>query len=233
MEESKLTHWGAALIIGVCTILGGLGGALFQREREQRVVLQDSAPMATLRRQLEECHEQIQDLNSRLAARDQTIESLRHELQSRQAPACPPCAETNTSNSGATSPPSSSNILPQTSGGLLVKLDHCLATGSKVECGFQVTNLRDDRRIKLWAGEGGSRMIDQDGLEIPARVAGIGSGRRAMWSTDELAKDVPTHASLVFENVPTVASKLELLQVNFDENNSVFGVKFKGIAIER
>jgi hypothetical protein len=115
-----------------------------------------------------------------------------------------------------------------------VKLERCVATGAQMQCDFQVTALREDQRLRLFAREGtGSRLVDQDGNEVRATYSKIGSEASQAWSDADLVQGVPMRAALIFEKVASGAKTLQLLQVGFSQSRSTFSLKFKGVTIER
>jgi hypothetical protein len=97
---------------------------------------------------------------------------------------------------------------------------------------MKITNMRPDRRIRLWA-ETGSRLIDQDGNEVRAASAGLGTSQTIWWSENTLAEGTPLRASLVFEQVPTAATEAALLELTFSEARAPFKISFRNVAITR
>jgi hypothetical protein len=239
MDESRVTHWGAAVIAGICVIVGGISGAMVQQHRENVSPEQDSGKLTALKNQIEERDTKIGELNGRLASQAQAAESLQAQLQVCQAAVAQlkvqgdkPCPAPGAAEVTGVAPPPTSSSQTQTEGGLTVKLERCVATGSEMECDFQVTAIREDRRIRFLVGGGDSRLVDQDGNEVQASAFKIGSSSTQMPEV-RLVQEIPVRATIFFERVPSSSNTLRLLQVTFASGRYPFSIKFKGITVQR
>ncbi|HEY3569927.1 MAG TPA: hypothetical protein VGP73_18480 [Thermoanaerobaculia bacterium] len=239
MDESRVTLWGAATIAGICAIVGAIGGAMVQQHRESVSPEQDSGKLAALKSQLEERDAKIGELNGRLSSQAQAVEGLQAQLQACQASVAQlkaqgdkPCPTPGTAEVTGVASPSGPSSQTQIEGGLSVKLERCVATGSEIECEFQVTALREDLRITPLVGRDGSRLVDQDGNEVQASEFKMGSTPAQMPEV-RLVQDIPVRATIFFERVPSSSNTLRLLQVTFALRRHPFSVNFKGITVQR
>lgn len=113
------------------------------------------------------------------------------------------------------------------------ELTKCEISGESIICDFVITNNDQDREFTL--NTRGSRIFDDSGNEYRASQAYLANKRGSSPQT-LLLSNIPTNASLYFENVSTDARSIALLELGCAAMNppwTSFKLQFRNIPISK
>lgn len=190
MENSKTTHWGAALIIGLCTIAAAVLGAVFvhgKAEQEIGQVKQDrAASVSEMQQQVEARDAEIRELTAKVQAQEALASKLQNEMDTLKvrAPATPegqPRVSPSSAGDQAQQPtqPSGASATTVDEAGFRFVLQKCTRAATSATCRLSITNNSKERTLSviypLVPVPNNSRTVDSTGSQHRSDVSVGGS----------------------------------------------------------
>lgn len=112
--------------------------------------------------------------------------------------------------------------------GFSFALQSCNRSGESVSCYLLVTSNGQDRKLGI-NGDDGSRLFDDSGGEYLATHAQLGRDEGRDDAENTLPANVPTKASLHFENISSQAGMIALLDVQCFIGRDFFNVQYRNV----
>jgi len=99
--------------------------------------------------------------------------------------------------------------------GFLFQLRSCTLSGETLICSLTVTNEQKDCNLTIYTRDGAvkSRAIDPYGDQHNATRLQFASYSASRWASETLVQGIPSSVTLTFEELPSNASRLALLEV--------------------
>ncbi len=117
-------------------------------------------------------------------------------------------------------------------GGLSVGLRGCVSKDRSVTCHLLLTSTEFDREIKFWrsSSTGKSTAFDNKGNEYTAAKLSIANAEgSSFWLEQALVADLPTNATIKFDNLSTLAVNFSQLNLLFRIDNEGHFIKFQDV----
>ena len=140
----------------------------------------------------------------------------------------------NTKNSSAGSgiqPRVIKPMLKVESNGFVFDLLSCRMSGTTIICDFKITNIGKDQKLSI-AADSRSRIIDENGAEVPCINVQFGNNAGSNWIGTNLATDIPIKARLKFDKIDPDINQISLLEI-YCESSSSFSIQFRNLLIAK
>ena len=124
-------------------------------------------------------------------------------------------------------------ILKVESNGFVFDLLSCRMSGTTLVFDFKITNIGKDQELQFNAG-GRTRIIDENGNEVPGSYVQIGKSENAYSASSNLATDIPIKARLKFDKNDPAINQLSLLEIScYASSSGGFLVQFRNLPISK
>lgn len=122
-------------------------------------------------------------------------------------------------------------ILKVESNGFVFDLLSCRMSGTTLVFDFKITNIGKDQKLSI-AADSRSRIIDENGAEVPCINVQFGNNAGSNWIGTNLATDIPIKARLKFDKIDPDINQISLLEI-YCESSSSFSIQFRNLLIAK
>lgn len=118
------------------------------------------------------------------------------------------------------------------SNGFVFDLLSCRLSSTTIICDFKITNLGKDHEFQM-AADSRTRIIDENGTEVPCSYGQIGRSEGSGWISTLLATDIPIKARVKFDKIDPAINQISLLEIFCAPSYPSFSVQFRNVPITK